>query len=272
LLCVERWRVRNRLLLLLLSLLCLLSISGVAWSEDESPFRVLQLDISVYDKFQRPFQAPPEMVSLGVRLAQGEQQTCKNVFDHEQLSSAGIEYPRKADQFVTFPVENGVAKAQFVIFKDEKVAAVDYELVVYTKEKVDGASEKVAVTPPIWHIGTSSQSGDLTAEKRAPHSKAELAAIAVFGVVGSVAAYVLFGRIYFSRLLFNNRQEVGSAIGWSNILVALSITLVVLCVSVLYFFPYVLWQKPMWIYGVVMGGYAALLAITFGLTGLMTRR
>lgn len=245
---------------------------GLAWAEDSSPFQVQTLEIGIYDKFTRPYVTAPELTSVGVRLAQGEQQTCKAVFDHESLASAGVEYAKQTDKFESFPVENGVAKVQFVVFKEAAVGAVDYELVLYTREKADGASTKVLLNPNIWHIGANTQNGDVVAEKRAPHSRGEMAAMAAFAVLGAVGTYVLFGRIYFRRLLFNNRQEVGSALGWSNLAVILSWTGLFVGVSVLFFYPYVIWAKPTTIYGLVIGGYTAIVLVVFGLTTMMTRR
>lgn len=245
---------------------------ALAGAEDQSPFQVQTLEIGVFDKFNRPYVTPAELTSVGVRLAQGEQQTCKAVFDHEALSSAGVEYPKQSDKFESFPVENGVAKIQFVVFKDAAPGLVDYEVVLYTREKPDGASTKVALNPTIWHVGLNSQTGDVKAEVRAPHSKGELAAMAAFAVLGTITTYVLFGRLYFRRLLFNNRQEVGSALGWSNLAVVLSWTLLFVGVAVLFYFPFVVWSKPTSIYGIVMGGYAAIVSVAFGLATMMTRR
>ena len=118
----------------------------------------------------------------------------------------------------------------------------------------------------------SKQNGDVVAEKRAPHSRGEMAAMAAFAVLGAVGTYVLFGRIYFRRLLFNNRQEVGSALGWSNLAVILSWTGLFVGVSVLFFYPYVIWAKPTTIYGLVICGYTAIVLVVFGLTTMMTRR
>lgn len=256
------------ILCLLLCWLCL----GPVFAENESPFKTIQLDISIFDKFQRPYVAQPESAMLGIRLAQGESQQCKAVAQYEQLASAGVEYPKQTDEYLKFPVENGIAKAQFVIFTDTSKNPIDYEMVLFYKENKEQSPTKIALNPSTWHIGVESQSGDVAADHRAPHSKDELAMIVGFAVGGALLSYIFFGRLFFTRLLQNSRLEVSTALGWSNIGVLFSWLLLFSCVAALVFIPYVVWQKTYWIYLLVIGGYGLLMILVYGLSLGFTRR
>ena len=216
--------------------------------------------------------APPESAVLGVRLAQGDAQQSKAVAQYEQLASAGVEYPKQTDEYLKFPVENCLAKSQFVIFTDSAKNPVDYEMVLFVKENRDSSPIKVPLNPSSWKIGMESQSGDVAADVRAPHSKREVALIVAFAISGALLSYLLFGRLLFYRLLQNSRQEVSTALGWSNILVIFTWLLLFTCVSLLVFFPILVWQKTYWIYILTIGGYVLLMTLAYGLSLGLTRR
>lgn len=252
--------------------LLLLCFTALPSFSEDSPFKTVQIEMSVYDKFQRPFVAEPESVQLGVRLAQGDSQKCEAVTKYEQLSAAGTEYPRQTEDFLKFPVENGVARPQFVVFTEAGKNPVDYELVLFVKDKKDSTPYRVAIDPNLWKIGTESQNGDVKAEQRAPHGQDEIMMIGAFTVGGLLFSYLLFGRSAFTRFLHNKRMEVGSALGWSNLLVIFSWLCLFVCTSMLIFFPIIVWQKTYWIYVLVIAGYALLLSVVYGLCLAFTRR
>ena len=264
------WKQANVHKLILLFILWTLAVPAL--SEPTSPFKSVQMEISVFDRFQRPFVAPPESISLGVRLAQGEAQKCEAVAKYEQLASAGTEYPKQSDDYLRFPVENGVAKPQFVIFADTGKDAVDYELVLFIKEKKDSSTVKVPLNPSLWKIGVNSQRGETATDIRAPHSQDEVFIIAGIVVAGLIFSYLLFGKLGFSRFLHNSRMEVSTALGWSNLLVLFSWLALFVCTSALIFFPIIVWEKTYWIYLLVGGGYFGLLFLIYLLCLAFTRR
>lgn len=247
---------------LLLFLLVLLG-SG-AWA-DGPKFKLLPLEIQITDKFDRPFRVADNTAWVGVRLAQDEKQTNREVANHETLSSAGIEYPRQTQEYVKFPVQNGVAKVQFVVFEDDNTP-VDYELQLIQDNTFHPLS------PHIWPIGTESTSGEVKAEGlRAPHSKTEIAAIVAYSVIGFAFAYWLLGRVLFTRFLRHKNMEVGAALGWSNVLLLLAWTLALVGIAIMLFFPWILWQKLYWIYVLVPAVYLLLVSLMYGAGHLFTR-
>ncbi|MCW5870398.1 MAG: hypothetical protein KIS61_24290 [Candidatus Eremiobacteraeota bacterium] len=245
---------------LLLLLLC-------AWPAlaDTPKFRTIPLDVRVNDKFDRPFEVQDNTAYIGVRLAQDEKQTNKEVSQYETLSCAGIEYPRQTQEYLKFAVQGGVAKVQFVVFQDNK-APVDYELKLIENNTIHD------ISPSIWQIGTESTSGEVKAEGiRAPHSSREVAIIAAFTVVGLGLGYWLLGRVLFARMLRQRHMEVGSALTWSNLLVLFSWALVGLGVAIMVLFPVIVWQKLYWIYVLVPAGYALVVSTIYGAGHLFTR-
>lgn len=243
-------------------LLCLLALGG--WG-DTPKFRNIPLDIRVNDRFERPYEVPDNTTYIGVRLAQDEKQTNKEVANYETLSCAGIEYPRQTQEYVKFPLQGGVAKVQFVVFQDNK-APVDYELTLIENNTFHPLS------PPIWQIGTESTHGDVKAESlRAPHSSKEVAAIVLFTLGGMALSYWLLGRVLFGRMLRQRNMEVSSALGWSNILVLLCWATAFAGTAIMIFFPYILWQKLYWIYVLVPATYALVVGTIFGAGYLFTR-
>ncbi|MBX3168330.1 MAG: hypothetical protein KF760_13010 [Candidatus Eremiobacteraeota bacterium] len=248
------------LMRLLLLLLC-------AWPAlaDTPKFRTIPLDVRVNDKFDRPFEVQDNTAYIGVRLAQDEKQTNKEVSQYETLSCAGIEYPRQTQEYLKFAVQGGVAKVQFVVFQDNK-APVDYELKLIENNTIHD------ISPSIWQIGTESTSGEVKAEGiRAPHSSREVAIIAAFTVVGLGLGYWLLGRVLFARMLRQRHMEVGSALTWSNLLVLFSWALVGLGVAIMVLFPVIVWQKLYWIYVLVPAGYALVVSTIYGAGHLFTR-
>lgn len=249
----------NRIALLLLLLLAL-----PGWAQSPK-FKVLTLDIQLQDKFDRPFLVEENTAWLGVRLAQDEKQTNTEVRRHEVLSSAGIEYPRVTQEYVKFPLQKGSARAQFVVFEDN-ANPVDYELTLIHDNSFH------PVSPSIWSIGTQSVAGEAKAEDlRAPHSKTEMAAMLAFGLVGFGYSYWLLGRVLFTRFLRQKHMEVGTALGWSNLLVLLGWTLVLCGLAVLIFFPRILWDKVYWIYVLVPAVCLLIVSLLYAAGHLFSR-
>ena len=245
---------------LLLLLLC--AFPALA---DTPKFRTIPLDVRVNDKFDRPYEVQDNTAYIGVRLAQDEKQTNKEVSQFETLSCAGIEFPRQTQEYVKFAVQGGVAKVQFVVFEDNK-APVDYELTLIENNTFHPLS------PAIWQIGTESTNGEVKAEgMRAPHSGREVAIIVAYSLLGMILGYWLLGRVLFARMLRQRHMEVGSALTWSNLLVLFSWTLVAVGTAVMIFFPFIVWQKLYWIYVLVPAGYALVVSTVYGAGHLFTR-
>lgn len=232
---------------------------------DTPKFRTIPLDVRVNDKFDRPFEVQDNTAYVGVRLAQDEKQTNKEVSQYETLSCAGIEYPRQTQEYVKFAVQGGVAKVQFVVFEENK-APVDYELKLIENNTFHD------ISPSIWQIGTESTSGEVKAEGvRAPHSGREVGIIAAYTVFGMILSYWLLGRVLFARMLRQRHMEVGSALTWSNLLVLFSWALVAVGTAIMIFFPFIVWQKLFWIYVLVPAGYALVVSTIYGAGHLFTR-
>lgn len=232
---------------------------------DTPKFRTIPLDVHVNDKFDRPFEVQDNTAYIGVRLAQDEKQTNKEVSQYETLSCAGIEYPRQTQEYVKFAVQGGVAKVQFVVFEENK-APVDYELTLIENNTFH------PLAPSIWQIGTESTSGEVKAEGiRAPHSSREVAIIAAFTFLGLGLSYWLLGRVLFARMLRQRHMEVSAALTWSNLLVLLSWALVAVGVAIMVLFPVIVWQKLYWIYVLVPAGYALVVSTIYGAGHLFTR-
>lgn len=232
---------------------------------DTPKFRTIPLEVRVNDKFDRPFEVQDNTAYIGVRLAQDEKQTNKEVSQYETLSCAGIEYPRQTQEYVKFAVQGGVAKVQFVVFEENK-APVDYELRLIENNTYH------EISPSIWQIGTESTNGEVKAEGlRAPHSSREVAIIAAFTLAGLILSYWLLGRVLFARMLRQRHMEVGSALTWSNLLVLFSWALVAVGVAIMVLFPVIVWQKLYWIYVLVPAGYALVVSTIYGAGHLFTR-
>lgn len=253
---------------LFLCLLLLLAALPV-YAQNDTPFKVTALDINLIDQFQRPFLAEAETAWLGVRLAQGEQQVNKDLANFKQISSGGVEYGVADQEYQKFPLRGGIAKAQFVLFKDDAKNPIAYELVMIIKDK--NSTDIVRIDPAFWSIRSDSQSGEAKAEHTAPHSQREIAAIVAFAILGCISIYILFGRSLFSRMLYNRRMEVSSALGWSNLLLVVLGLVLLGCVVMVTLFPYVLYQQTYWIYVIVMGSFAALELLIYGIGAAMTR-
>lgn len=246
-------------------LIFLILLTLAAWA-DAPKFRTIPLDIRVNDKFDRPFEVPDNSAKIGVRLAQDEKQTNKEVSEYETLSCAGIDFPRQTQEYVKFPLQGGVAKVQFVVFQENK-APVDYELVL-----IDENNVVHDLSPHIWQIGTESTNGDIKAEGlRAPHSSKEIAIIVIYSLLGMALSYWLLGRVLFARMLRQRNMEVSSALVWSNILVLLAWVLAFTGTAIMIFFPMIVWQKLYWIYVLVPAGYALLVGTMYGAGHLFTR-
>lgn len=244
----------------------LLLLTLASWA-DTPKFRIIPLDIQVIDRFERPFTVKENTAKVGVRLAQDEKQTNKEVALYETLSCANMNYPRQTTEYNKFVVQpDGVAKVQFVVFEENK-APVDYELVL-----IDEQNTIHPLSPPIWQIGTESTHGEIKAEElRAPHSSREIAIIVAFTLVGMGLSYWLLGRVLFARMLRQRNMEVPSALGWSNVLVVLAWGLAFVGAAVMVFFPFILWQKLWWIYVLVPAGYALLIGTIYGAGHVFTR-
>ena len=256
-----RGRTRH-IVLMRLILLLLCALPALA---DTPKFRTIPIDVRVNDRFDRPYQVQDNTAYIGVRLAQDEKQTNKEVAEYETLSCAGIEYPRQTQEYVKFAVQSGVAKVQFVVFEENK-APVDYELTLIENNTFH------PLAPSVWQIGTETTNGEVKAEGiRAPHSGQELAGIAVYTLVGMGLSYWLLGRVLFARMLKQRHMEVSSALTWSNLLVLLAWTLAAVGTAIMIFFPYIVWQKLYWIYVLVPAGYALVVTTIYGAGHLFTR-
>jgi hypothetical protein len=244
-------------------LLFLLFLTSAGWSQTPD-FRLVTLNIDVHDRFDRPYEVQDNVAWVGARLSQAERQGNKEVARYETLSCAGIEYPRQTSDYVKFPVQHGMAQVKFVVFEEDKTP-VDYDLVLIQDNTFH------PILPEKWSVGADMTHGEVKAEKlRAPHSSREVAIMGVFAVVSLALGYLLFARRLFARMLAKN-MEVGSALGWSNLLWLFSWTLTALCISVMIFFPFILWQKLYWIYVLVPAAYAVVVLLIYGLGMLMTR-
>ncbi|MFN8606505.1 MAG: hypothetical protein U0931_03170 [Vulcanimicrobiota bacterium] len=249
----------------MLKRLILLLLCALPALADTPKFRTIPIDVRVNDKFDRLYEVQDNTAYIGVRLAQDEKQTNKEVAQYETLSCAGMEYPRQTQEYVKFAVQGGVAHVQFVVFQENK-APVDYEL------KLIQDNTYHDITPSIWQIGTESTNGDVKAEgMRTPHNGKEIGIIAAFVVLGMGLGYWLLGRVLFSRMLRQRQMEVSSALTWSNLLVLLSWGLVAVGASVMIFFPFIVWQKLWWIYVLVPAGYALVVSTIYGAGHLFTR-
>ena len=72
-------------------------------------------------------------------------------------------------------------------------------------------------------------------------------------------------------MLRHRRMEVGSALGWSNVLVLLSWCLTALATAAMVLFPIIVWDKLYWIYVLVPAGYLVVVLGIFGLGYVLTR-
>lgn len=251
---------------MLLRLLLLLCLCSWVWADEGDKFRIVTLDIAVQDRFERPYVVGDNTTKIGVRLPADDNQNNFDVKNYESLSWAGIEYPRNSQEYLKFPVQNGVAKVQFVVLNDSN-APVDYELVLF-----DDKNAVHELRPSKWAVGAESSSGEVKAEDlRAPHSVGELIGICLFGLFGLAFSYWLLGRVLFGRMLRNRNMEVGVALGWSNFSLVLAWAMVGLSVSVMFFFPYILWQKMFWIYVLVPAAYFLVVGVVYGMGHLLTR-
>lgn len=250
------------MLLRLLLFLCLLGIGNA----EPDKFKIVTVNIAVHDRFARPYLVEDNTTKLGVRLVSDDKQNNFDVKNYESLSWAGIEYPRGSSEWVKWPVQNGVAKVQFVVLAENNTP-VDYELVLIDQNNVTHALQ-----PSIWKIGAESTQGEAHAEDlRAPHSGSEIGLIAAFAFGSVIFSYWLLARRLFTRMLRNRNMEVGAALSWSNLALIVAWGLAAVAVAVMIFFPIIVWQKLYWIYALVPAIYAVVIALMFAFGQLLTR-
>jgi hypothetical protein len=253
---------RRHVLLRVLLFLCLLS---VAYGEGDK-FKIVPVNISIHDKFARPYLVEDNTTKLGARLVPDDKQNNFDVKNYETLSWAGIDYPRNSSEYVKWPVQNGTAKVQFVVLTENNTP-VDYELVL-----IDQNNVVHALQPSVWKVGVESTQGEVHAEDlRAPHAASEIAITAAFAFGSVIFSYWLLGRRLFTRMLRNRNMEVGAALGWSNMALIVAWGLAAIAVAVMIFFPVIVWQKLYWIYVLVPAVYAAIVGLLFAFGQLLTR-
>ena len=232
-------------------LLVLLTL-GSALAQEE-PELVLETTVfTVQDHFERPYLVEQGTAWLSVRAVIGEEQTA-DLEGMDSLSASGIEYPLSEEETepLTFPLKNGNAEVQFVVFSDEGKNPVAYRIKLV--EEVEGTKYETALNGGRWLAGNNTAEEMLQTEKTAPRAQWEWAFLVIFPILAVILIYVWFGRLLFRRMLFHRNMAVGSALGTSNLLLILGFLSLGVVIPLLYFFPYVVWQQQYWIYLLVCG-------------------
>lgn len=241
--------------------------------EDAPVFLVEKARIYVRDKHKRLYLMPRDQAWIGVRLHREDEKRNKELeasYQDDAIEAEGIRYEVVDDpEFVKFPLSGGSAEVSFVVFSDPSLNPVNYELVLMERRK--GQIVRLPLSKSEWVAGDGQTSAHLTTSKRAPNQTWEWAAVISFLVVSLVLAYILYGRSLFNRMLRVKKMEVGSALGWSNLLFLGGLGLILIAGLVMYFFPVVLWSKPYMIYLLAAGGCLLILAAGYGAGILMTR-
>lgn len=255
----------------LLRLLLLVLALAVPAAAQDPEFTVETTTFSVIDSFERPFLVERDQAWIGARVVTGEDQTA-NLKGYESLSASGIEYPLEGDTIepLLFPVVDGVAKVQFVVFADPGKNPIVYRLTLV--EQVEASKVERALLNSHWNAGNQIPEDLLRTEHMAPHANWEWMSIVAFVVVGAVLVYLWFGRSLFKRMLFHRGMPVGTAVVASNLAVLVGLASLAVAAPLLYFFPYVVWDQQYWIYLLVLGGYLLLLSMAYGLGLMMTKR
>ncbi len=265
---------------MLLVLLALL-VPARAQDPDASPspaasevFTSEQGQITLRDKFNRPYVLPKGTAWVGVRLDLENEAMNPAVKDFETLSAGDVEYEVKDDaDYQKFALDaEGRANVQFVAFTDKSKNPVVYQ--VAFMRRLNGKDTLIPISDTTWRAGDPETIGSKklsTPKDRAPNQGWEWALLLGFTLTGLVLAYVLFGRSLFERMLRVKRMEVTNALGASNLLVLAGLALVLVCAFGLFFFPKILWGKQVMIYLVVGGGCLAALGAGYGAGVVMTK-
>lgn len=256
---------------LLLSIILLLSCVFGAWAQDEPEFILETTTFSVKDHFKRPYLVEQGTAWLSVRCVTGDEQTA-DLKGLESLSASGIEYPLAEEETepLTFPLRDGKAEVQFVVFSDPGRNPVAYR--VKLVEEIEGAKRETALTGGAWLAGNNTVEEILQTEKTAPRAQWEWGFLIGFPILAAILIYVWFGRALFRRMLFNRSMKVGSALGTSNLLMILGWLSLAVVTPLLYFFPYVVWQQQYWIYLLACGGYILFISLGFAAGLMVTKR
>lgn len=255
----------------LLRLLLLLLALAVPSAAQDPEFTVETTTFSVIDSFERPFLVERDQAWVGARVVTGEDQTA-NLKGYESLSASGIEYPLEGETIepLLFPVVDGAAKVQFVVFADPGKNPVVYRLTLI--EQIEGTKYERPLVNGYWNAGNQIPEDLLRTEQMAPHANWEWFSLVAFVVVGAILIYLWFGRSLFKRMLFHRAMPVSTAVVASNLGVLGGLVSLAVVAPLLYFFPYVVWDQQYWIYLLVVGGYLLLLSMVYGLGLMMTKR
>lgn len=272
----------NRISRVVALFLLLLGLLGPAPAQEPSPspdeesstFRLEQGQITVLDKFKRPYVVPRGTAYIGVKLALEAEGMSPFVGEHEVLTAQGVDYEVNPEaDWVQFPLDqNGSAKVDFVAFSDPARNPVIYQLAFLRKE--GGKLTAVRLSDSIWRAGDPEKLGSKklsTPGHRAPNQPWEWALLAGFTLAGLALTYFLFGRSLFERMLRVKRLEVTSALGYSNLMVIGGLFVVLACALGLFFFPKILWDKQYMVYLVVGGGSLAALGAGYGAGLVLTK-
>ncbi|MGE0492539.1 MAG: hypothetical protein AB7S38_25210 [Vulcanimicrobiota bacterium] len=253
-----------------LLLVLYLLLPGLAWAQD-AEFTLETTEFRVKDNFERPYLVENGKAWVAVRLLTGDDQQAK-LDAYEVLSSSGVEYPTKGDPIepLLFPISDGVAKVQFVVFSDAGRNPISYSLKLVEEE--EGKKYESPFLEGAWMAGNQTPSEELQTDRLAPHANWEWMAIVAFALCAAILIYLWFGRSLFGRMLFNRQMTVSSAEAASNMLVLIGWLSLAVVVPLLYFFPYVVWQQQYYIYLLVAGGYILLVGLGYSLGLMMTKR
>ncbi|MEW6278569.1 MAG: hypothetical protein AB1758_08115 [Candidatus Eremiobacterota bacterium] len=245
---------------------------------DEEPpmFRLEEARIVVVDKHKRPYRVPRDTAWIEVAVDNSEEKVTQAMRDAEVLEASGVRYPvlqeeQETSDPVRFPLLDGAATVQFVVFEDPELNPVPYKLTL--KEKRKGQMVTVPLRNSEWTAGTGTPPARsyLTTTRRSPNQKWEWAAVLSFAGISLVLTYLLYGRSLFARMLRGKKMEVSSALGWSNLMILAGLGLILAGSLALYFFPLILWDKQYMIYLLVGGGCLLALLAAYGAGAAMTR-
>ncbi len=241
-----------------------------AWAQDEPEFMIETTTFNLKDNFERPYLVEQNTAWLSVRCVTGDEQTA-DLKGRDSLSASGIEYPLTEEEAepLTFPIRDGQAQVQFVVFSDPGKNPVAYRIKLV--EETEGSKRETPLNGGSWLAGNNTVEEVLQTNETAPRAQWEWGFLIGYPILAVILVYVWFGRSLFRRLLFNRNMQVGSALGTSNLLLILGWLTLAVVIPLLYFFPYVVWQQQYWIYLLVCGGHLLFVSLGFA-AGLMVSK
>ena len=229
--------------------------------------RTVTVEIRITDKFGRLFLAPPQSVKLGVKLKKDDNADSLKDVQALEDPTEGLTYTVDGD-YTPFTLKDGVAKAQFVVYEDSSKPVL-YRLALQQKTS-DGWTGWTPFRDP-FDPANGEQRGLATTVIRSMLPP-EKALMIVFVGVAFIAAWLLFGRELFRRMLFNRRMEVANAESTSSLLWMGFVVLACALAVGVYFNPIVLWGNPYYIYVTAILGYLAFTLVSYGIGVAVTRR